>query len=109
MSVGSGNYDIALIGFVIVLSSLLFLGNLTDQIQKINQTREYRLVAEFPNRTLEDYEAFFKQYNLVPTRGQRQRIGTKITGRWRVRGRATNHEKCIKHLLNDPDIKEFTF
>ena len=109
MCLGGGHYDIALIGFVFILGSLLLLAGLTKRIQKLNQTRDYKIVTQFRNKTLSQYERFFEECGLLPTRSQQQRIGTEIIGHWRVDGSQKNHEKCIKRLLNDPDVKEFTF
>ena len=109
MCVGDGHYDIAIIGFVFILGSLLLLVTLSSQIQRLNQSRDYKIVTAFHNKTLKQYEKLFEEYGLSPTRSQQQRIGTNIIGRWRVNGSEKNHEKCIKRLLNDPEVKEFTF
>lgn len=109
MCVGSGHYDIAIVGFVFILGSLLFLVRFGDRIQKLNQTRDYKIVTAFHNKALTQYEKLFQEYNLSPGRSQQQRIGNDIIGRWRVDGSEQNHEKCINHLLNDPEVKEFTF
>lgn len=109
MCVGAGQYDIALIGFVFILASLLLLMGFANRIQKLNQTRDYKIVTAFQNKTLDQYEELFDEYDLHSTRSQQQRIGADIIGRWRVNGAEQNHEKCIKRLLTDPEVKEFTF
>lgn len=109
MCVGSGHYDIALVGFVFIIGSLLLLTGFSKRISRLNQTRDYKIVTPFRNKTLNQYEKFFEECGLSPTRSQQQRIGTEIIGHWRVDGSQKNHEKCIKRLLNDPDVKEFTF
>ncbi len=109
MCLGSGLYDIALIGFVFILGALLLLTGVADRIGRANQTRDYKIVTPFRNKTLNQYEKFFAECGLSPTRSRQQRIGTEIIGQWRVAGSEKNHEKCIKRLLNDPEVKEFTF
>ncbi|GAB3770929.1 MgtC/SapB family protein [Spirosoma horti] len=109
MCVGAGHYDIALVGFVFILGSLLLLVNLASRIQKLNQIRDYKIVTAFHNKTLKQYEDLFEEFSLKSTRNQQQRIGTEIIGHWRVSGSEQNHEKCIKRLLRDPEVKEFTF
>ncbi|MFD2932296.1 MgtC/SapB family protein [Spirosoma flavum] len=109
MCVGAGHYDIALVGFVFILGSLLLMVGFANWIQKLNQTRDYKIVTAFHNKTLNQYEELFKEYNLKSIRNQQQRIGTEIIGHWRVDGSEQNHENCIKRLLNDPEVKEFTF
>ncbi|GAB3733852.1 MgtC/SapB family protein [Spirosoma lituiforme] len=109
MCVGAGHYDIALVGFVFILGSLLLLVNLAGRIHKLNQTRDYKIVTAFHNKTLKQYEELFNEFDLKSTRNQQQRIGTEIIGYWRVSGAEENHEKCIMRLLRDPEVKEFTF
>jgi putative Mg2+ transporter-C (MgtC) family protein len=109
MCLGSGHYDIALIGFIFIFASLLFLSSLAGKIQRINQIRDYRIVAPFQHKTLSQYEVLFEDCGLSPSRGQQQRIGIEMIGHWRVSGSQVNHEKCIEQLLNDPDVKEFSF
>ncbi|WP_020605771.1 MgtC/SapB family protein [Spirosoma spitsbergense] len=109
MCIGAGQYEVAIIGFVFVLGSLLLLVKFDGWIQKLNQSRDYRIVTAFHNKTLKRYEDFFEECGLSPTRSQQQRIGMEIIGHWRVNGAKKNHEKCIKRLLNDPEVKEFTF
>lgn len=109
MCVGAGQYEIALIGFVFILGSLLLLVRFSKRIQRLNQTRDYKIVTTFHNKTLKQYETFFEECGLSATRSQQQRIGREIVGNWRVDGSEKNHEKCIKRLLNDPEVKEFTF
>lgn len=109
MCVGAGQYDIAIVGFVFILGSLWLLVRLSNRIQRLKQTRDYKIVTRFHNKTLNQYEELFEEYDLSPTRSQQQRIGTDIIGHWRVDGTEQNHEKCINRLLNDPEVKEFTF
>lgn len=109
MCLGGGLYDIAITGFIIILGALLLLTGLSQRIGKANQSREYKIVTSFRNKTLYQYEKFFAECGLSPTRNRQQRIGTEIIGHWRVQGSEKNHEKCIKRLLNDPEVKEFTF
>ena len=109
MSLGGGHYDIALAGFGLIMGSLLFLTKLSYRITRLNQTREYKVVTAYKNKTLNQYERVFIECGLSPRRGPQQRIGNEITGRWRVSGPEQSHEKCIKRLLNDNDVKEFVF
>ncbi len=109
MCVGSGQYDMATVGFGFIAASLLLLSGLSKRISRANQSRDYKIVATFRHKTLHHYEKFFAECGLSPVRNRQQRIGTDIIGQWRVQGSEKNHEKCIKRLLNDPEVKEFTY
>jgi len=109
MCIGSGHYDLALVGFVFILSSLLLLSGFARRIQRLNQARDYRIVTAFRHESLNQYEQFFTECGLSSERGQQHRIGQEMIGHWRVFGAEKDHENCIKQLLNDTAIKEFTF
>lgn len=109
MCVGGGHYDIGLTGTAFILGCLWFLTPASNWISRKNQQREYKIVTSFKNKTLAQYEKFFEECGLSPQRGRQERIGTEMIGHWRVNGSQKNHEKCIKRLLNDPDVKEFVF
>lgn len=109
MCLGGGLYDLAIIGFGLIMGALLLLTGLSKRIGKANQSRDYKIVTPFRNKTLYQYEKFFAECGLSPTRNRQQRIGTDIIGQWRVQGSEKNHERFIKRLLNDPEVKEFTF
>ncbi|MBD2700009.1 MgtC/SapB family protein [Spirosoma sp. BT702] len=109
MCIGGGQYDIALIGFALIMGSLFLLTGLSERIGELNQARDYKIVSTFSDKPYNHYEKVFKKYGLLPSRTRQQRIGNEVVGYWRVRGSEKNHEKCIKQLLSDPDIKEFTF
>lgn len=109
MCIGAGEYTTALIGFLFIMIALLFLSGLSKRIARYNQVREYKIVTRFQNKTLIQYEKFFEECGLTPHRDTQRRIGNEIVGYWRVHGSEKAHEKCIKKLLNDPEVKEFVF
>ena len=78
-------------------------------LKDLNQTRHYKIVTTYRNKTLLNYEQVFEACGLQPRRGPQQRIGPEIIGNWDVDGSAKNHERCIEQLLSDPDGKEFVF
>ncbi|GAB3913673.1 hypothetical protein GCM10028803_58130 [Larkinella knui] len=109
MAIGGGFYDIAVGGFIVIGSTLLLLHRLAARIGRINQSREYRIVTTFKNKTLTHYEKQFEEFGLHSERLSQQRIGNDIIGNWKVNGSEKAHERCIKRLLNDPEVKEFGF
>lgn len=109
MCIGGGFYNTAVAGFIVILSSLLLLSRVSARIHQIHQTREYRIVTDFQNKTLNYYEGLFEEFGLTVQRGPQIRSGDQITGRWKVAGAEDAHEACIQRLLNDPTIKEFQF
>jgi len=109
MAVGGGFYDIALVGFGAIIGSLLLLSGISHRISRVRQTREYRITTTFKNKTLSQYENLFEEFGLNAQRGPQLRLGNQIIGRWLVEGPEKAHEKCIRKLLGDPEVKEFEF
>jgi len=109
MAAGSGHYQAAMVSFAAVLIVLILLNPIQNLIERLNRTRSYRLTVAYKEETLEKYETIFRQHNLRFTRGKQSRIGEVIIGNWIIDGPDDRHQQLVKHLLNDPDIKEFDF
>jgi len=109
MAIGSGHYQATIVGTVAVLIVLMLLIPVQAVIEKFNSRRHYRIVCPYRHETLQKYELLFRKFRLHASRGQQSRVGDTITGNWDVTGPEKNHEKMIRHLLDDPDITEFEF
>jgi putative Mg2+ transporter-C (MgtC) family protein len=109
MQVGLGEYKIAFIITGIILVVLILLVYLQDAISEVNQLRNYRIVCEYQEETLQKYERLFKKHHLKPLRGRQSKSGSSITGNWLVQGAVHNHEALIAELLKDKEIVEFDF
>lgn len=94
-------------GFILVV--LVVLGFLQSYLERRYQTRDYRIVCNYNESTLYDYESMFRKYRLRASRGKQTRIHGKIIGEWRVVGTLTRHDKIIEELLHDKNILELDF
>jgi len=109
MAVGAGYILLAVLATISVLLVLILLKNIESYIEKANQLRNYKIVCEYNNETLNRYETLFKKCNLKALRARQSKVGNNITGLWLVQGKANDHEQLIKLLLTDESIKEFDF
>ncbi|TAE98672.1 MAG: MgtC/SapB family protein [Runella slithyformis] len=109
MAVGDGLYEIAIVGGALVILALYALVPVQNYIKRRNQIRNYRVVAKFQQKLLKQYENLFEQFGMQARRGAQTRTLDTITGNWIVQGSEKQHEKLIKHLLNDPQVIEFDF
>jgi len=109
MCVGIGFYEIATVSSGIVLFVLYALVPVQDLIKRNNQTRTYRIVCEFQQKTLKQYEMLFRDMGMDAKRGVQSRVGNTITGTWIIQGSERKHEKLTKYLLNDASVVEFDF
>ena len=109
MAVGAGYVLLSLLGTLIVLIVLIFLIYIQERIESLNQARTYRIVCEFQQKTLDNYEDLFKTYQMKVVRSAQHKTEHKIRGRWILIGSAENHKKLTAYLLNDANIQELSF
>lgn len=109
MAAGAGYEYLACIGTILVLIVLVFLVYFQDKIEAIHQSRNYRILCDYQQETLDKYETLFQKYNMKILRGVQNKTEKQIIGRWVLIGSAQNHKKLTHYLLLDPDIKELSF
>ena len=109
MGIGAGYYWASMIGAAFTLVALNLLTFLEDLIDKINQTREYRIKCRFNQESLGHYEDIFRKHQLKFARIKQSRIEETIVGVWEVKGKEKNHQQLINEILADETIKEFDF
>lgn len=109
MAIGAGHYTAALVGTLVVLFVLVLLVYMQNVIEQFNQLRNYKIVTEYQQETLERYELLFREYKLRAVRGRQSKKEGQITGNWIVQGAKINHERLVQRLLQDKDILEFDF
>ncbi len=109
MNIGSGHYQLAMFSTFLVILILYGFVPLEAFINKRNQIRNYKISCKYQQKLLKNYELLFKEFGLRSKRGQQSLQGDLIIGNWILLGSEKNHEKLIKHLLNDPEIIAFDF
>lgn len=109
MGIGGGYYWPAAIGAGFTLVALNVLTMLENWIEKVNQTREYRIMCGYQRETLKHYEELFRKHRLKFSRNKQSRINQNIVGYWLVKGTEKNHDEFIKEILSDDSVKEFDF
>jgi putative Mg2+ transporter-C (MgtC) family protein len=93
----------------IVLVSLFYLTRLEGFIDKIHQSRTYKITSVYKEDLLKSYEALFEEHRLHYKRIKQTKNEGEISGTWLVQGSEKNHNRCIKVMLHDPSIKIFEF
>lgn len=109
MGIGGGYELVSVIACVLILAMLLIFGRFERWIDKINQTRNYKIVCNYNNETLKRYEECFKKHSLAFRRSREIKAGSIITGEWMVKGKEKNHLQFINEILSDPSVKEFDY
>jgi putative Mg2+ transporter-C (MgtC) family protein len=109
MSIGWGEYALAMGGTLLILVILTALLYVEQRIDARNRIRKYRISFAYKEQSLSYYESLFKELGLKAERGTQSRIGEEIIGNWMVSGTEANHERAIQKLLSDKEVKEFDF
>jgi len=64
MGIADGFYFIVLISTAIILISLFLFTQLENWIDKVNQSRIYKIVSPYKENLLKDYETYFREHRL---------------------------------------------
>ncbi|MGE8557017.1 MULTISPECIES: MgtC/SapB family protein [unclassified Acinetobacter] len=109
MAAGAGYELLSLFATLIVLIVLIFLIYVQEGIETLSQARTYRIICPYQRKTLDQYEALFKTYNMKVVRSVQHKTEQRMSGRWILIGSAENHKKLTAYLLNDSNIQELSF
>ena len=109
MAIGSGYYVQAISVTAIVLISLLVFPLLEEIVERRYTKRIYRIIIEFENKGLDEYEEYIRVSNLKFTRGRQQLKEGKISGTWIAVGSPKRHKKFVDRMLLDKKILAFDF
>ena len=60
MGIGAGYELVSVIACVMILIMLFVFSKVEGWIDKVNQTRNYKIVCEYKNETLQGYEELFR-------------------------------------------------
>jgi putative Mg2+ transporter-C (MgtC) family protein len=109
MGVGSGEYIICGVGTGAILIVLLLFTRLERLIDDSHQIRTYKIVCDFEENLLTNYEVIFKEYHLKSKGVSKSHKGGCIIGEWDLQGAKKNHDSLVQKLVLDKKIKEFVF
>src|ERR1700750_1298647 len=109
MGIGSGYEVVSLIACGVILVMLFLFSLLEGWIDRVNQTRGYKIVCAYQNETMQHFEKYFEKFNLKFKRSREMKTNDLITGEWLVRGSQKNHIAFVEFILNDPTVKVFEF
>ena len=109
MGIADGLYLLVFTSTIIVLASLLLLTKLEHVIDRVNQSHTYKIVSDYREDLLKEYEQILKECHLKYKRIKRLKNSGNIIGIWLVQGKEKNHNEFTKKILHHPSVKEFEF
>jgi len=107
--VGAGYRVFSLVGCAIVLAILFAFTFLEKWLYRSNQLRNYKIVCQYDDRTLERYELMLSEFHLSFKKSTQTKKAGMITGTWLAQGSEKNHKRFIEQVLRDTEVKEFDF
>jgi putative Mg2+ transporter-C (MgtC) family protein len=109
MGIGAGYESTSIIACAMILIMLYLFSRLEGWINRVGQTRNYKIVCEYREKTLQAYEECLEKHHLKFKRGKEIKSDNLITGEWIARGSEKNHILFVNYILNDPEVKTFEF
>ena len=107
MGIGGGYEFVSSIACLIILIMLFAFSKFEGWIDRVNQTRNYKITCEYRHETLRRFEESFRSHHLHFKRSRELRTEKLIMGEWIVRGAEKNHLHFVHSMLNDPTVKTF--
>jgi len=109
MGIGGGYYLFTGAAAGIILVVLLLFPKFEERIDIGQETRTYQIISKMNREKLVQLDAIFRQHGLrVKSHKQSKRDGEMICT-WEVHGPSRNHDRCMKVLFADDDVKELRF
>jgi putative Mg2+ transporter-C (MgtC) family protein len=109
MAVGAGYHLAAMIGCGMVFSVLYLFTVLEKWIEKVNQIKNYKIVCNGQDQSLENYENLMQSYQLKFKKVSQKKSAMSLCGHWIVRGHKEKHRLFSEIILKDPSVIEFDF
>ena len=110
MGVGAGEIVFVSIATFVVIVILLVFPRLEERIDRIRESRTYRIVVSSSKaeKVAEVHKAFEKNSMHILDHHE-TKSGDTVAGTWRVIGSVKGHNSVTKKMLEDQDITEMTY
>lgn len=109
MAIGDGHILLSFLGTIVVYIVLGLFVKLEVIMEKYGRTRNYKIVCDYTPDAYKKLESIFEQCNLTAKREKQIVTKETLTSNWSVRGRSSKHDKLVKKLMADKDIRELEF
>jgi putative Mg2+ transporter-C (MgtC) family protein len=109
MAMGGGEFALGWLVAIISLVVLWLFPSLEHAIDLIREERGYEVTFAANLEKLAEVEAALREAGLKIVTHQHIRKGGDMICRWGTVGGPKKHEKFIRYLLTNPDVKEFTY
>jgi len=109
MAIGDGHILLSFLGTTVVYLVLGLFVKLEVIMERYSRTKTYRIVYEYSPETYKKLGTIFEQCNLTAKLEKQTITKQLIISNWSVRGKVSKHDKLVKRLMSDKDVKELEF
>lgn len=109
MGIGGGYYALSLGAAGLVLLVLLVFPTLEGAIDNAREQRTYEIVCAVNLDKVEQIRTLLREYGLRVRQERQAKVGGETHCAWDTVGKPQNHERLVKQLTADPDIREYRF
>lgn len=109
MAIGDGHILLSFLGTIVVYIVLGLFVKLEVIMEKYGRTRNYKIVCAYTPDAYKKLDNIFEQCNLTAKREKQIVTKETLTSNWSVRGRSSKHDKLVKKLMADKDIRELEY
>jgi putative Mg2+ transporter-C (MgtC) family protein len=106
MAIGDGHILLSFLGTMVVYIVLGLFVKLEVIMERYGQTRNYKIVCNYSPEMYKRLEIIFEQCKLTAKREKQIVTKETLTSNWSVRGRSSKHDKLVKRLMADKDVRE---
>lgn len=110
MGIGAGSLYFSLAATLVALLVLLAFPYLEARIDRVRETRTYRIVVSAKNlKKVAEIEETLKACGLKTREHHQAKSESLIINTWHTVGLPQNQEKFLKSMLRDKDVKEIDY
>lgn len=109
MGIGGGAYLLSGIGVGLMLVVLWIFPRLEQWIDNVREERTYEVVCNLSPAKFEELEEVFRQSGLRVRNHRQVKSGEAMTCSWQASGSPQSHDRLMRKLFADVEVKEFRF
>ena len=110
MGIGAGELKFVTASTAVVLIVLLLFPRLERWIDRIRESRSYKIVISSGNvKSFEKINRAFEACSLKILDHHQTKTEHTIVGTWRVIGSPKNHERLVEMMMREKTVKEFVY
>lgn len=110
MGIGAGELNFVLLSTFVILVILLIFPRIEIWIDRIRESRTYRITVSTSNATgIDNIQEALGACELQVFEHHQSKLGPTIVGTWHTIGSPKNHDKFVTAMLKDSNIEEFVY